>query len=124
MGMTQTVTAKVEFSFTDEDIDLHIFGSGLGQYDWWWRFQNADNGYVVKAEDPHYPDEGVKTISKTVTNDDIRRVMGEILEGKHQCAGAAKWQIQNGIGTGDFDIDADGADLIMQIATYGKVIYG
>ena len=124
MGMTQTVTAKVEFSFTDEDIDMHIFGSGLEQYGWWWRFQNTDNGYVVKAEDPNFPDEGVKTISKTITNDDIRRVMGEILEGKHQCAGAAKWQIQNGIGTGDFDIDADGADLIMQIATYGKVIYG
>jgi hypothetical protein len=124
MGMTQTVTAKIEFPFTDDDIDLHIFGSGFEYYGWWWQFKTVDNGYVVTAEDPNYPDDGVKTISKTVSNDDIRRVMGEILERKHQYTGNARWQIQNGIGAGDFEIDADGADLIMQVAMYGKVVFG
>ena len=115
----QTVTATITFPFSDEDIDLHIMGSGFNMWEWWQALNNQPSeGFIgVAAENPY--DGGV--VTKRVLYDDIRRVIGEILSGQHDFT-IAREQLANG-NLDEIDLDADGADQIMQIAVFGKVVF-
>lgn len=121
----QTFPIRLDVEFTDEDIDLHIMGSGLWQYNWWVDYQPIVDGWRISVVDP---DTGRGQQHKNVTCDDIRRVMGNMLADAYPHPdhySLAKQQILDGImRSGDFDFDADGADQIMQIAVFGEVIYG
>lgn len=120
MGMTtsQTVTATIEFPFTNEDIEMHIFGSGFQTWAWWHRFERFDWGYRIHAENPVNDND----FSRDCSYDDIRRTVGEIISGKHGSMPLVREQLANG-NVDEMDLDADGADQIMQIATYGEVVF-
>jgi hypothetical protein len=118
MTTSQTVTATIEFPFTDEDIEMHIFGSGFGTWDWWQEFYNEEDGYTIEAENPNA--DGF--IRRFVSYDKIRSVVGDILSGRVQCS-LARQQLAYG-NVQEMDLDADGADQIMQIVVFGEVVFG
>lgn len=119
---TQTFQVRLDVEFSDEDIDLNIMGSGFPIYEWWYSIEDDPDGYVIAAEHPD--EDGI--FSKTITYDDIRRVMGNMLADaypKPQYYYLAKKQIMDSIRTGDWDLDAEAADEIMQVAFYGSVMF-
>lgn len=112
--MSQTV--NIEIPFTDEDIDLHIMGSGFTMYEWWHNIVSRPtphNGYLISAINPDNED---AVIQKYVPFDRIRKSVGAIMR---QYPDACIEYLGD-----DWDIDANGADLIMQHAMFGEVIYG
>lgn len=117
MTTKQTVTATIEFAFTDEDIETHIFGSGFQTWEWWHNFESFDWGYRIHAENPVNDND----FSRDCSYDDIRRTVGEILSGKHDFT-IARAQLANG-NVDEMDLDSDGADQIMQIAVFGEVVF-
>ena len=127
MANKQTVIARTEFEFTDDMIRDHIAGGGAFSWEWWYSVEATPTGYSIEAEDP----EGNEVLSVKVTFDQIRVTMGTILEGGFMTTGhghtwgptLAKSQLQEGIDSGDFDIDADGGDQIMQCVVFGSVVY-
>lgn len=125
MTNKQTFPVRIDVEFTDDDIDMHILGSGCFRWSWWRKVSvMSSQGFVgIVADNPF----GNGNIEKTITYDDIRRVMGNMLADAYPCPDyyrLAKQQIMDGIRTGDFDFDADGADQIMQCATFGEVVFG
>ena len=117
MTTSQTVTATIEFPFTDEDIEMHIFGSGFQTWDWWHEFERFAWGYRIHAENPMNDSD----FSCDCTYDDIRRTVGEIISGKHNVF-LPRHQLANG-NVDEMDLDSDGADQIMQIAVFGEVVF-
>ena len=120
----QTFPVRIDVEFTDEDIEVHIIGSGLWQYHWWVDYQPIVDGFRITFVDP---DTGRDERHKNVYYNDIRRVMGNMLADAYRNPEyyyLAKKQIMDGIRIGDWDFDAEGADEIMQIAVFGEVIYG
>jgi hypothetical protein len=118
MTTSQTVTATIEFPFTNEDIELHIFGSGFMSWDWWHEFERSDWGYRIHAENPVNDND----FSRDCSYDDIRRTVGDILSGRVQCS-LARQQLAFG-NVDEMDLDADGADQLMQIVVFGEVVFG
>ena len=125
----QTFPVRLDVEFTDEMIIDHISGGGAFGWEWWYSVNRDDKGYTIEAENPN----GDEVVTKFVSFDGVREAMAQILAGffvTHTRMGtpigpaSAYQQIMDGVRTGDFDIDSDGADQIMQIAVFGRVIYG
>lgn len=126
MTNKQTFPVHLDVEFSDEDIELHIFGSGFASYGSWWSgFKDIPGGWYVSVIDP---DTGRGEQAKTITYDHIRRTMSNILAmdyAPHANPIAAKRAIVDGIvSNSDWDFDAIAADQIMQCAFFGEVICG
>ena len=125
-----TFTVSLDVEFSDEDVITNIFLSGAFSWGWWQSvdYDTPDGGIVVRVDDPE-GDESVNHlpyVEKVILFDDIRRVMGNICADAYpnpEYYALAKKQIMDGIRTGDFDFDACGADEIIQIAMFGKVVF-
>ena len=126
MTETQTFPVRLDVEFSDDDIDLHIMGSGCFMWGWWYSVDTApvSPGFLIKVMDPNHDDE---VLSKVITYRSIRRVLSNICADAYPNAefySSAKRTIMEGIRTGDWDFDSDAADQIMQIAMFGKVVFG
>lgn len=124
MTNKQTLRVSLDVEFSDDDITENILWSGCFQYTWWTDYQEIPGGIRISYCDPD--DDTVPQEHKSVLFNDIRRVMGNMLANAYPNAGGyalANRQIMDGIRTGDWDFDAWGSDQIMQIATFGEVVY-
>lgn len=124
MTNKQTFPVRLDVEFSDEDITENILWSGCFRYHWWVDYQEIPGGIRISYCDPD--DDTVPQEHKNVLFDDIRRVMGNICADAYPNADRyafAKRIIMDGIRTGDFDIDDYSGDEIMQIATFGEVMY-
>lgn len=105
---------------TDYDLWIGIWGSGFETYDHWLRLygspgwdEDPSATVTVACEDPH--DDAALTISLTLA--DIHAAIGELAARGITCWGTPI--------TPDFtDWDADAADLVLQMAVYGEIVYG
>lgn len=111
--MSDKILIRVAQEWTREDLQDHIVGSGASAFPWYHEGIGVerDGSFVFDLEDP---DDETKTIHKVVTEAEMVKAIEDLsLENefvRRQVAGQ--------------DIDADGADCIIQYAVYGKVIFG
>lgn len=119
--MSQNIEVKIPVSFSDEDIELHIAQSGLTTYPWWDEFYDVEGGYGIKVIDP---DSGEVECEGTIAFDDIRKAIEDIFSLSPEHTALFRQQFVKGVGNGDFDIDSDAGDILMQYAVLGKVVFG
>jgi len=99
-----------------------VMESGFAQYEWWSRIDDLGvNAHAqVSVFDPavgegewEYDNES-QWVTKNVVIDDMILALTEALN-----SGRVKY-----FGDGDFDIDSDAGDWIMQKIMFGEVVYG
>lgn len=88
---------------------------------------NTANAYaVIVPDDPRYEDDWYQAIgatSFTLTLDEIERALGLVRNSDINNDLAATIMFADKT-NGDIEIDAEGADVVVQLALFGKVIYG
>lgn len=122
---------------TQQDTETLIFQAGIPTYySWWHSFvpdgwdhaeespHDAPDGwaYVVTAEDPEDED---ATVEVRIGHGEIMKAAREITRKEFDANSTTKkeaFRLQ--LHVDDCDIDAVIADAILQVAVYGKLIYG
>lgn len=106
----------------DEALFTAIWGSGASSYSWYFstKLNEAAMTYTVTMESDAVEDLGVTVV---LTPDVIRQTIVKILDEKPEYTGAVQ-HIDWSDPECDSDVDADVADVILQTAILGKVVYG
>ena len=103
---------------TADDLLDGVFGSGaLGTWDWWsdLSFIHNTDGTLVIGTRPN--ENGTDEIIRVrITADDLAEAARVVVERYRLPINKAVLELDN--------LDADGADLILQQAIFGEVIYG
>jgi len=121
--------------FKDERdaVETIIFGSGCLSYSWYFHISKTVEGWMLTMENSNWNggNDNV-TVQKEVTIPDLREAASKLLiEGKYAAIGDESGRYTR-LGLADFsagryddcDLDADVADLIIQQAVYGDVVFG
>lgn len=105
---------NVTANLTDEELFDLIFGSGFDQYQWyidpvfdWGTFEAS-----FEVEDP----DGGRARSVYFTPAVTRRAVNEAAEKGYRALVNVDWS--------DPDLDADAADVVIQHAVFGELVYG
>lgn len=117
--------------FKDERdaVETIIFGSGCLMYPWYRGFARTVEGWHISTDDPEDPS---CFTAKEINIPDLRQAASTLLtEGKYAAIGDAGGRYTR-LGLADFsagryddcDLDSDVADLIVQQALYGEVVWG
>lgn len=122
MNVTYKITPWL--ILTTEDLDDIILGSGALSYPWWLAARGTaehDGAWIITSSDPDDRDSAPVTL--IVTPDMIVKAMRAIIRKDNLVAvGVGPRQtIKDQILSED--IDADGADCVLQTAFFGEVIY-
>jgi hypothetical protein len=101
---------------SDEEWADHVFGSGASTWSWWYSIsQNAAGDVIIKYVDPDSWDGSEEGISTTYTT--LARLADTASEmaQTHPLVASA---IRNS------DFDADIMDIVLQMDTFGEIVYG
>ena len=108
-----------------QDVADHIFGSGCLTYEWWSDVGETVEGWMVYAWDENFEADESKVTNKEITIPDLRNAANALVEegvgDRYTRLGLIDFYL------GDYencDIDANAADLILQKAFYGEVVWG
>lgn len=109
-----------------EFASLHIFGSGALSYPWWVDIERTVEGWLITSEDPD--SDGGTVISEVTAGDLIDAARTLLHEMRYTAVGDdgsyTRLGLLNFVALNDdTDIDADVADLILQTAVLGEVVY-
>lgn len=103
---------------TARDLLDGVFGSGaLSEWEWWSEIRfihNRDGALAVGMRPTEFGD--YEVIKKTITSNDLAEAARVVVERYRLPINKAVLELDN--------LDADGADLILQQAVFGEVIYG
>lgn len=127
-----TVYVRVAVAFDDQEWSDAIFHSGCLSYPWWSDCHREHrpvrrNGkpvgtepvWIVEGNDPDDPNGTSMPVTATLTLQDIAEAASALIR-EARFAGALTVAQQ----VVAKDLDADGADMILQRAVFGDVIYG
>lgn len=104
-----------------DDLWLGVFGSGVNQFSWWQSFAFA-NGDIERAGRALVTGERVSEggwdypVRAWITADDLAQAAELVLGRYVQTLTRRPFELDN--------LDADAADVILQQAVFGEVIYG
>lgn len=80
---------------------------------------------VWKVHEAHeYGANGRDRIRYTATFEQIAAAVAQVADGKVECWDSVKDQVREALATGEWLCDTDAHDVILQVALFGKVIYG
>jgi len=106
-------------TWSNEETDDNVLGSGADSYSWYptpIELGKDFNGYLVMIDDPNGEEESI--ICRRVARPAIRRIVTEVIMGKHEVSARIRNYLR------DDDADADAMDCVIQIATLGEIVYG
>lgn len=114
---------------TDENVE-DIMGTAAYGGITYWAVEPEQADFTAAPEGTHTIRDGEDGKVYHLTADQIRQATLEIAKGKHTGpmvrdyvrSAFWNWNSEDGIDCGD--IDADAADCIVQVACFGKVVYG
>lgn len=106
-----------------EQIETHIFGSGALSWDWWTGARRVDDStWEIESCDPDWFDQHALHV---VTNQDLfaaaRELLSDDIGSRYARLGFLDFTMMN---WDNLDLDADSADLILQQACFGEILYG
>lgn len=102
----------------ESDLDA-LMDAGASIYAWWCAVDvsTAYDAALITATHPDYePEDDAPTIQRVVTGADIRKATAHLLRTLPESTAARDIRRRQ--------IDAASADAILQVAVYGKVVYG
>jgi hypothetical protein len=114
--------AQITPKVTREDLD-NLFDAAIQGSDYWTHTLRADRDaegrmfrmYVSTIDDP----ENVTAVGE----EDVERAIAAILTGEAEVGDYVRRMFVTIFGD-DFDVDADGGDVLLQVAALGEVVYG
>jgi hypothetical protein len=119
-------------NITDENVDDVMTTAAYGGITYWADEPTAEDFAAAKPGEHtiRVDDEGWNAKVYHLSPAKIRQAIVEVAEGKHTNSTVAgyvqqafrDWNAEDGIDCGE--IDADAADCIVQVACFGKVVYG
>lgn len=117
------ITWTTKRTVTREEIESLVHGTGVTSMEWWRDFERVDlplgHGWKVIAYRKGYDD---GTLSRyTITDQEIANAFGQALsEGYLSDSSDVRDAQMEDLGY----LDAMAADVVLQIAVYGEVVYG
>jgi hypothetical protein len=117
---------------TFQDTDDHFLGSGaLDFHPWYTNISTTDatdtESWTLTFTDPaDEPADDVAATERTITHADIMRAVGQIADGTVEMREEYREECQL-FESGELDavdFDAISADVVIQVAAFGKVVYG
>ena len=114
---------KSAWKATTQDVIDHLVYSGASQYDWYHELDEQDGKIVVAIENGEFDDEGEPVVvTKTFTPTALIGVVHDIIA--NQKAGWRAVQESISFDEDDVDFDSDSADIVLQHAVLGDVVFG
>ncbi|AYB70196.1 hypothetical protein SEA_ONEIAGILLIAN_86 [Microbacterium phage OneinaGillian] len=109
---------KTERKATTEEVDDLVFGTGALSLPWWHSAHRTPQGYRFRFDHPDH-EEGTFKGNRWVSNQQILNAAGRFLaEGRG--GDDAREMMSDSIGYAD----AVAADVILQYAVLGEIVYG
>ncbi|AXK86579.1 hypothetical protein SAMN05421776_1172 [Nocardia farcinica] len=117
---------------TPRDTDTIIFGAGIPNYYTWWKsfepnFDPSSEApddwrYTVTAE---HPKDEQATVTKEIGHTDLMRAVRVVARKDSGHRETLRKECNNLIfNVDECDMDASDADVVLQLAVYGEVIFG
>ena len=115
---------KTTWKATAEDVIDHLVYSGASQYDWYHQLHDEDGKIVVAIENGEFDDETGEpvVVTKTFTPTALIGVVHDIVANKKDGWRAVQEAIS--FDEDDADFDSDSADIVLQHAVLGGVVFG
>lgn len=116
-----TITMTVSRDVTGDEVNDMIFGTGVLASEWWvnaTRLPDGDSWRFTCYDGEH---EDGTTITKVITTDEIAAAFTEALTYEHvdPASSDTKEAFEDSLGA----LDALAADVILQYAMYGEIVY-
>jgi len=114
---------KSAWKATTQDVIDHLVYSGASQYDWYHELDEQDGLIVVAIENGEFDDEGEPVVVRNVFfPTHLVGVVHDIIA--NQKAGWRAVQEAISFDEDDADFDSDSADIVLQHAVLGDVVFG
>lgn len=117
-----TYIVMVPQQWTDEEWEDTILGSGFDTYSWWGEIEvvRGSDGRVelllIQAEDPRSDESSPVFLERRTSLGDLATIASRIAEREPEKAFARALAQQ--------DLDANDVDYLMQVAVYGRALFG
>lgn len=101
---------------SNDQIEDVVIGAGADEWSWWHDiYGDEEDGFTIIGDNPRNLDNPIEvTLSVQFIRNTIDRIIGERLDG---------WGIiEEAIDHDDFDSNT--ADLVLQYAVYGEIVFG
>lgn len=118
-----TTLIQVEVEITDRDVDDMMVTAGFGAIDYWAELRHRGSKWTVVEQE---------TNSRYIlTRDQIREAFAKLANPRQQyCARYIHYYFVDAVRGGNSDgidagcIDAEAADVLVQIACFDEIVYG
>jgi hypothetical protein len=115
----QEYTLHIQREVTQEWVDDSTLGSGALDWEWWRAVTADDDGLNLTVADPDDEGgDGEATITKFMRWGEFVKAANELCASDY----AGRWLVIQQLA--NEDMDADGADQILQWHMFGEVVYG
>jgi hypothetical protein len=115
-------TIMVPQQWTEQEWEDAILGSGFDTYSWWGKIEAVREGdgrislLLIQAEDPRSDETSPVFIQWRTSLGDLATVASRIAEREPESVFARQLAQQ--------DLDANDVDYLMQVAVYGRAVFG
>ena len=105
-----------------EELDIHLFGSGALSYPWYYDVDVNGDVITFTVMDPN--DEAAQVVKKITYEDFFTAAKVLHTQPGWNDYGRAGFTNLYARNWDELDLDADSADIVMQQAIYGEIIFG